>query len=117
MTIPGVHLALSVTEFLLVELVAAAALSLWVVARFPRLGPRSLPKALAALVLGYVLLQAGSAAVSPATRFGGAYVALFGCVLPAYLGPFLSLGWLMRLLASSVGGSGGGGHRVPIASR
>jgi hypothetical protein len=117
MAIPGIHLTLSVAEFLTLELVGAAALALWVVARFPRIGPRSLPAAGVAVVAGFVLLELGSAAVSPATRMYGAYVALFGCVLPAFFAPFLSLAWLMRLLASSLGGSGGGGLRTPVADR
>lgn len=111
---------ISLSVFLLVELVAAAALALWVAARFPRLGPTSLRSGLVLAVTGMGLVELGAFGVPLVARLPhGTYVALFGCVLPAFFAAFLGVAWLMRLLTGSLGGSGGGGggHRVPAPAR
>jgi hypothetical protein len=112
------ELQISIQQFLSVELVAAALLALWVVVRFPRRGPKSIRGAgmLVGLALLGLQLAPFGLRLSGLLPYG-TYVVLFGCVLPTFFGAFLSGAWLMRVLASSLGGSGGGGHRVPMSSR
>ena len=109
----------TISMFLCAELVAAAAVALWVVARFPNFGPKSLRST--ALFAGAALgaVQCVSFVVAPVAHLPhGVYVALFGCVLPVYVVAFLAVGWLIRLFAARLGGSGGGpGHLVPASSR
>src|SRR4051812_32520213 len=106
---------ISVTSFLCGELVAAAVLALWVVARFPRLGPKSLQAAVGALLVGLALVQFLPFGVDLMLQLPhGAYAALFGCALPCFFGAFLAAAWMMRLLAGGFGGSNGDrGHYVP----
>ncbi|HZT91128.1 MAG TPA: hypothetical protein VFA05_03725 [Gaiellaceae bacterium] len=97
-------LHLSVGTFLCLELVGAAALAFWVVARFPRLGPTSLRAAVAVsaaatLLMRLVPLAARTVAHVP----NGGYVALLGCVLPATVATFLAAAWLLRQLANASG--------------
>ena len=110
---------ISIYVFLSVELVAAAVLALWVIARYPRFGPTSLRTAIALVAVGLIVLQLVSGAVAlVSTLPHGTYLALFSCVLPSYFAVFLAAGWVMRLLAGALGGSGGGtGHRAPAPSR
>lgn len=104
--------------FLLADFVSAALLALWVAARFPRLGPRSVRSAVGLLVVGMGLVQLNELGIGLVVRLPyGGYAALFGCVLPSFFAAFLAVAWLLRLLAGSLGGSGGGGHRVPADSR
>jgi hypothetical protein len=112
------ELQISIPEFLSVELAAAAVLALWVVVRFPRRGPQSIRGAGMLVGISLVVLQVAPIAFRLAAHLPfGVYTGLFGCVLPSFFWAFLSGAWLMRVLASAFGGSGGGGHRVPIASR
>ncbi|MFL5952502.1 MAG: hypothetical protein ACJ76I_00135 [Gaiellaceae bacterium] len=108
-----------VTTFVAVELGAGAALALWTVARFPRLGPRSLRSAILFVGVALLILQL---APYEAALMGhlphGAYVALFACILPSFFAAFLAVGWLMRLVVGQLGGSGGdSGHLAPASSR
>jgi hypothetical protein len=109
---------MSVRTFLEIELVGAAALALWTVAVFPQLGPKTVRSTLAALFAGLLLLELIALGVPAAVRLpGGAYLVLFGLVLPALFAVFLACAWTLQLLAGSLGGgSGGGGHRVPAVS-
>jgi len=101
---------ISVRVFLCFEVAAAAALALWLGTRFPALSPTSLRSA-----LGRCLVAVGFARLIPLPMSAvlhlphGAYVALFGCVLPAFVAAFLAALWLLALLADRVTG-GGGGH-------
>jgi len=118
--IPKIGDVISVPAFLSGELVAAAVLALWVISRWPKLGPRSLRSAVAGLAVGFAILQFLPFGVDLTIRLPhGAYAALFGCALPSFFGVFLAAGWMMRLLAGAFGGSGGGGggHRVPVPVR
>jgi hypothetical protein len=110
---------ISVSAFLRVELVAAAVLALWVVARYPRLGPKSLRSAMAVTAVAVAVMQLASLGVGLMIRLpDGTYAALFGCALPSFFAAFLASAWLMRVLAGALGGSGGGpGQRVPAPSR
>lgn len=105
-------MAISVPTFLCAELVGAALIALWVVARFPRFGPQSLRPALAACIAALGLLQLLPLGVGIVVRID-AYAAIFGYVLPVLVAAFLAIAWLMRVLAGQLGGSGGGGHTVP----
>jgi energy-coupling factor transporter transmembrane protein EcfT len=110
---------ISVSAFLTAELVAAALLALWVVVRFPKLGPKSLRSALGGLVACMAVLKIVPFGVNLMVRLPhGTYAALFGCALPCFFAAFLVGGWTMRLLVGRFGGSGGGGgHRVPARAR
>jgi hypothetical protein len=111
---------ISVTAFLTIEMIGAAVLALWVIVRFPRLGPKSLRSALAFVAVGFLVMQLTSFGVGMLVRLPyGTYAALFGCALPCFFVVFLAAAWLMRVLAGSLGGSGGpdSGHRVPAHAR
>lgn len=110
---------ISVSIFMCAELVGAAVLALWVVARYPRLGPKSLRSAIVLVIAAFTLMRLVTLGQSSLVELPhGAYVLLFGSVLPSFFLAFLATGWLMRLLAAAFGGSGGGGgHRVPAHSR
>ena len=105
--------------FLYVELVAAAALALWVVARYPGFGPHSIRSAVGFLAIGLALLQFTPQGVHLIIQLPhGVYAALFLCALPGFFAAFLAAAWLLRVLAGSLGGSGGGGgHRRPAHAR
>jgi hypothetical protein len=113
------HGVITVSMFLRAELVAAAVVALWVAARFPAFGPRSLRSAMLFAGGAFVVLQIMSLVVAPVARVPhGVYVALFGCVFPTFFVAFLAAAWLMRVLVARLGGSGGGpGHLVPASSR
>jgi hypothetical protein len=109
-----------VNVFMCAELVAAAALALWVVARYPRLGPQSVRSAVVVFGAALALMQLSSFGVGPLLGLPhGAYLTLFGCVLPSFFAGFLAAAWVLRVLAGALGGSGGGGggHRVPAPAR
>jgi putative effector of murein hydrolase LrgA (UPF0299 family) len=112
-------LVIPVDTFLCFELVAASLLALWLVARFPRLGPKALRPALAVCIGALAVFQFVPVGVVALAHLPhGAYVALFGCTLPGYFFVFLAAAWLMRSLAGALGGSGGGpGHHVPVDAR
>jgi hypothetical protein len=104
--------------FMSTELVAGAILALWVVTRYPNFGPKSLRSAVG--VVGAVFLVLRFSTWGATALLGlphGVYVTLFGCVLPNVFAGFLAAAWLLRILAGALGGSGGGGHRVPAPAR
>ena len=106
---------ISVPTFLGFELLGAALLALWVVARFPRIGPRSIRSALVLSAVALVALRCAPFGISPMLRLPhGEYAALLGFVLPVFFAAFLAAAWLMRVLAGAMGGSGGGG--LPVSS-
>ena len=72
------------------------------------------------LALSLSWLLAGMAPWGATALLGlphGVYVTLFACVLPNFFAGFLAAAWLLRILAGAVGGSDGGGHRVPATAR
>ena len=100
---------ISAGTYLVVELVAAAVLALWVVVRFPRLGPVALRPAVLLAFAGLVVLRVASVGVGLVLALPyGVYFALLGCALPGLFAAFLSAAWLLRALASALPGSGGG---------
>jgi hypothetical protein len=110
---------ISVGVFLCVELVAAAVLALWVAARYPGFGPKSLRSAVAVVGASFVVLQFASTVQDSLIQLPhGAYLFLFGSVLPSFFVAFLAAAWLLRAVTGAFGGSGGGGgHRVPARAR
>jgi len=109
---------ISMRMFMSTELVAGAILALWVVTRYPNFGPKSLRSAVG--VVGAVFLVLRFSTWGATALLGlphGVYVTLFCCVLPNFFAGFLAAAWLLRILAGALGGSGGGGHRVPAPAR
>ena len=109
---------ISMSMFMSTELVAGAILALWVVTRYPSFGPKSLRSAVG--VVGAVVLVLRFSTWGATALLGlphGVYVTLFACVLPNFFAGFLAAAWLLRILAGAVGGSDGGGHRVPATAR
>jgi hypothetical protein len=89
----------SLHAFVLVLTCGAALLALWILARFTRFGPRSIPVAVAHVIVAMVLLKL---ALPPALHAVGSlpaapYVKLFGVALPLFVYAFLSSGWVTRL--------------------
>jgi hypothetical protein len=111
----GTGVAITVQQFLYAELVAAAALALWTVGAFPRLGPRTARSTVAVAVCAFTLLRLLPLGVRLAVPHGF-YVTLFGLVLPALYLVFLFAAWTLRHFANLLGGRSGGGpgHRVPV---
>lgn len=109
---------MTITGILYADLVAAALLAFWTLLRFPRFGPRSLGRAIAAFLVAQVLGSVGPAFVGPAIHLPfGFYVVLLGIALPTFFGFFLTAAWVFRSLAAMLRGSGpGGGHRVRDAA-
>jgi hypothetical protein len=104
---------ISLSVYLYVELLAAGALALWVMARFPRFGPRSMAGSLGVLI---VVLAAGTVvqtAIAAVVRLpDGVYLALLAFILPVLFSMLLAAGWLLRSQVAALGGSSGGpGHR------
>jgi cobalamin synthase len=110
---------ISIPTFMSGELVAAAVLALWVTARYPKLGPKSVRSAVAFLAVGFALLQFLPFGVDLLVRLpNGGYMAIFGCALPCFFGMFLTAAWMLRLLAGKFGGSNGDrGLHVPAPAR
>lgn len=113
----SVAVAISIQGFLYAEYTAAAALALWTVAVFPRLGPKKLRSTILVAASAFGLLQLLPLGVS-LTIPQGIYVALFGCVLPGLYLVFLFAGWTLRQVANVLGGRSGGGpgHHVPLTN-
>jgi hypothetical protein len=104
---------ISVTTFLSCELLGAALLALWVVARFPASGPRTIRACAVAAAVALAGLRAVPFGVPAALALPhGGYAVLLGLVLPSFFAMFLAAAWLMRALAGAFGGSGGGGLPV-----
>ena len=104
---------ISVTTFLTCELLGAAVLALWVVARFPSSGPRTIRTCFAVSAVALLALRCVPFGVPMALGLPhGEYAVLLGLVLPSLFAAFLAAAWLMRALAGALGGSGGGGLPV-----
>jgi hypothetical protein len=96
-----------VSQLISVYCVGGAALALWILARFPRFGPRTLlgsgAAVLAALVLAAVVPAGVRALVSAGGRTG-ALAALLGLILPTLAAIFWSTACLMRVIAGALRG-------------
>jgi hypothetical protein len=108
---------IDLSTYLYLELFAAAALALWVIARFPQFGPKSLVPAAVVAVLAFAVGQlAPSGIVVVATSTPAGVYAALACVLLVLFVMLLTTAWLLRAmlrLLNGAGGGGGGGHHVP----
>ena len=93
---------MSLTLVLSLYAVGAAATALWLVVRFPSIGPRTVTMAVLAGVAAAVGLQLSLVLIDPVARQGpyGVAVALMLVVLPALTGMFWALALMLRLLAA-----------------
>src|SRR5262249_31095349 len=98
---------MSVTTFVLLLCVGSALLALWVVVRFPDLGPADLTKALLHVAVSMVVLQL----LVPGINFvrgtgmpGAESAASFGVVLPGLTYVFLAAAWLIRAAGARLRG-------------
>lgn len=100
--------------YLYVEMAGGGLLALWVIARFPKRGPKSVISAVLGVFLAGVLSSfAGWPIVLVKSAPYGVYLCLLGIVLPIFFSFFLTTGWLLRSVLGTVGGrGGGGGHTV-----
>lgn len=110
-------MAITVRAFLSAEFIGAAALALWTVAVFPRLGPKTLRSTVAAAAGAFGLLQLLPLGVDLTLPLGR-YVTLLGLVLPGLYLVFLFVAWTLRHFARELGGRSGGGpgQRVPVTN-
>jgi hypothetical protein len=100
------------TALISLDVMAAALLALWVLVRYPGLGPRSLVWAMAAFVMGQFAPFLGVRILLPVLRLPhGLVLATVGVVLPVFFAWFLTVAWLFRAILAHLGGPGGG-HRV-----
>jgi hypothetical protein len=92
----------SLGTFIIVLTLGAAALALWTVVRFPKLGPQTLAGALLqvalALAAGWLLVPVGMQQALALDRPTGPIVAIFFFALPSLGYLFLTSLWAMRLL-------------------
>lgn len=93
---------MSLGAFIIVLTLSAAALALWTVVRFPKLGPQTLGGALLqvaiALAAGWLLVPVGMRSALALDQPTGPMVAIFLFALPSLGYLFLASLWAMRLL-------------------
>jgi hypothetical protein len=92
----------SIATFVLVLCVGAALLALWLVVRFPELGPSDITWALLHVAVAAVLGQLMAGAIGAVGRSGvpaARFVGSFGIVLPGLTYIFVAAAWLIRATA------------------
>jgi hypothetical protein len=97
----------SIATFVLVLCVGAALLALWLVVRFPELGPSEITWALLHVALSVVVAQVMLRSIGVVGRSGvpaARFVAAFGIVLPGLMYMFVAAAWLMRAAAGRLQG-------------
>jgi hypothetical protein len=85
--------------FFLALTCGAAALALWILARYTNFGPRSVVWAIVHVVIACVVLRLLPFALNGVRASGvpaDAYVEVFGIVLPLFVYAFLTGGWIGR---------------------
>lgn len=82
--------------------VGAAAIALWLVVRFPSVGPRTVTTAIVAGVAAAAGLQLALALIDPVAQLVpyGLVAALMLVILPALTAMFWTIALMLRLLAS-----------------
>jgi hypothetical protein len=92
----------SLSAFIIFLTLGAAALALWTVVRFPKLGPASLGGALVqvmiAMAAGWLVVPAGMKSALVLDPPVGPLVAVFAFALPSLGYLFLATLWAMRVL-------------------
>jgi hypothetical protein len=79
--------------FLAAFMAGAAVLALWVDVRFPQLAPQSFSRRFGAACLAFLALQLAPVALGSSI---GAYMTIFGVLLPTFVFVFLTAAWLIR---------------------
>lgn len=98
---------MSMTTFVLFLCAGSAAIALWLVARFPKLGPEDVTKAVLHVAVSVVVLQLLVPAIHMVASTGvpGAqFVVSFGIVLPGLTYVFVAAGWLIKASAGRLQG-------------
>jgi hypothetical protein len=93
--------------FVLVLVAASAILAFWCGARFPSLGPSTLPLAALHVLAGLAAVRAIPGLTNAVLDFSGdlaRFLAPFGIALPLFTYCFLTGLWLMRVIHRSVTG-------------
>jgi hypothetical protein len=94
--------------FIVVLTLGSAAIALWAMARFPRLGPETLPGAMLqvgiALAAGFLLVPAGMRSMLTFAPPAGPLLATFLFALPGLTYLFLASLWAMRVLQRILSG-------------
>lgn len=93
---------MSLPIVLAIYALGAAALALWLVVRFPSLGPRGLTGALLVGVAALAGMQLAQALIDPVAERGpyGVVLALMFVILPALTGMFWAAAQMLRSLAA-----------------
>ena len=93
---------MGIPAVLLLYAVGAAAIALWLVVRFPSLGPSGLKGAFVAGLLAMLGMQAALALIDPVAERGpyGVVLALLLVILPALTAMFWAAALLLRALAA-----------------
>jgi hypothetical protein len=97
----------SIASFVLFLCVGAALLALWLVVRFPDLGPSDVTWALLHVALSIVLGQLILSSIGVLGRFdvpAARFVASFGIVLPGLTYMFVAAAWLIRAASGHLHG-------------
>jgi hypothetical protein len=93
--------------FVLILVLASAALAFWVGARFPQLGPTTWGFGVLHLLCGFAAIRAIPGFTNAATSFStevAKFVVPFGIALPLFTYAFLTGLWLTRLIYGSTSG-------------
>jgi hypothetical protein len=93
---------MSMTTFVLFLCTGSALIALWLVARFPDVGPSDVTKALLHVAISVVVLQLLVPAIHVVGSTGlpaAQFVVSFGIVLPGLTYVFVAAGWLIRATA------------------
>jgi ABC-type transport system involved in multi-copper enzyme maturation permease subunit len=100
---------MSLGAFIVVLTVAAAALALWTIVRFPNLGPQTLVGALAQVGIsfasGWLLVPPGMRSALTLSQPQGPLLAVFLFALPSLIYVFLAALWAMRVLQQMLHGA------------
>jgi hypothetical protein len=100
---------MSLGAFIVVLTLGAAALALWTVVRFPRLGPERLSAALVQVAIafgtGWLLVPPGMKSALALPPPGGPLLAVFLFALPSLVYLFLAALWAMRVLQQLLHGA------------
>ena len=90
-----------------IALVAAALLALWVVIRFPTLGPESLTWAILGFLAGQCAPSLGLTILMRVLHLPhGVELAVVGVVVPAFFAMFLTAAWLFSAIIAKISRSG-----------
>lgn len=96
---------ISLSTYLYMLTGSGAVLALWVLSRYPRLGPTKFAPALGLVIAAVALGHGTPFAISVLVGLPyGIYVVFFTCVLPTFFLVFLTAAWLLRSLAAMTSG-------------